>query len=110
MDEDEIPEPDWGARGVGNRSKPSEPLSSGPGGHVVPPAVVSDSLPLLENSSRRLRDDNAGETMPCIPDRSPGPTVPVSKTVVRKSARANRGKTSRFEDFITGQGLEGIGE
>ena len=110
MDEDEIPEPDWGARGVGNRSKPSEPLSSGPGEHVVPPAVVSDSLPSLENSSRRLQDDNAGETMPCIPDRSPGPTVPVSKTVVRKSARANRGKTSRFEDFITGQGLEGIGE
>ena len=109
MDEDEVPEPDWGARGIGNRSKPGEPLSSGPDEHVVPPGTVADSTPLVENSSRRLQDD-AGGTMPCTPVRSPGPIAPVLKSVIRKSERANRGKTSRFEDFITGQGLEGIGE
>ena len=103
VDEDVLPEPDWGARGVNSGSKP---LSSSPGEHIVPPGVEDDGFPLMEDSGRSLQEDS----VPSNPVASPRPNKSVPRAAVRKSERASRGKTSRFDDFITGQGLEGVGE
>ena len=113
IDEDigEAPGSDWGARDVVTRSQASGPLSSAPGESVVPPMIVDDDSALLEDSNSGSRDvvDEAEPSVD-VPVVSPRRTVPVSETIVRKSGRANKGKTLRFEDYIVGQELDGVGD
>ena len=107
----EAPGSDWGARGVVTRSQASGPLSSAPGESVVPPMIVDDDSALLEDSNSGSRDvvDEAEPSVD-VPVVSPRRTVPVSETIVRKSGRANKGKTLRYEDYVVGQELDGVGD
>ena len=84
---------------------------SAPGESVIPPVIVDDDSALLEDSTSGSQDA-VGEAEPSvdIPVVSPRQTVPVSKTIVRKSGRANKGKTLRFEDYVVGQELDEVGE
>ena len=78
---------------------------------MIPPVILDDDSALLEDSSSGPRDTvSEAEPSVNVPVVSPRRTVPVSETIVRKSGRANKGKTLRYEDYVVGQELDGVGD
>ena len=95
-------------------------------GHVPPPA---QGIQEPREVSRRSVDRDQGETSPDLEDQvyqgsgqtavqrdpiaiEPGPpavqepVMPQPQPSVRRSSRANKGETSRYKDFVTGEDVE----
>ena len=98
----------WGAKGhVTSSADPNTSLGDGqtiaaPGSQDIPsPVVMGDSHGTEMDSSLGGRGIDTGQLDMSCQEQSVG---------LRRSVRANKGKTSQFKDCITGSELESIGD
>ena len=123
--EDDLPGPDWGARGVTDHNRSGGTLSSAPGENYLQSQGGIDrdvhgtnlssvpeensEHPVSEGTNWPVTRDIMSKT---LPSRVGGPALgsPTVPATVRRSARSTKGRSSRLQDYITGQELENLGE